>query len=405
MNLFVGDSVQNFSIDSLKFGDIIIAKRPNCAIEGHIYGPYIVIKVLGDIVYLIYGTSKHHGNDLQYFCINGKDYNLNDKVGYFDLKIKKLNRSNIRIYASSLTEKDKNYLKRKLYVRNQSYKDLDKLEEIESYPISCGDIIRTKINKYIVIDELDDEYECLKLQYTKDNKYIKIDKNNYDIIYDRVVSIPKSDQYLRKDTIDPKNLKLILNKLKEEIKNNYSDKEIDRGALVKDSLFYYYIYNNENGIINTFRVYHDSYIDFENLIKINNTMYRTDFELFEFNENDSNLVFVSKASEIEIETIKKQKKSYKKSKKEKKIEVKLINEDIKAGAIVYNKTLAKERYIVYKRQGKYAYAIDYIEYLKGNIVTNVLDVRNLVYCDKVTDQRIESILKQVEEGISSKKKR
>ena len=299
-----------------EFGDILIARRPKSNIEGHMYGPYIVVKIINNDAYLLYGTSKEQKDLRNFFCLDSSKYNLKDKAGYFNYNIVKIDKSNIINKRSDLDIADKEYLKKKLSIRNSLLNGENKFPFLEKYLVDVGHIIEFNDNTYVVIDFQGDYLNCLKVRYSYGKRAINSNGKYYCIDYNRIVKIHRDSKYLQKDVLTVEATKNILETLNSFLKNKENYKiDIKIGDIISDNKALYFVYEIENNKVCVFKIHKYNYDrNLNYIVNINNKTYWTNFELYQFNKNTDNIHYYDSAKQTEIREIRRQRKVKKKKK-------------------------------------------------------------------------------------------
>lgn len=319
-------------LQNLKFGDIISAKRYSTLEEreqmekGHRVGPFIVVGKDQDSILAIYGTSqapKEFVHLYYYFLdrISGGEFSLT-KDTYF--QISKICHIREEQYVSSLgtlCEKEKSFLSKQMKIsRNRGcYRYLGNIDlKLPKTKAELGDVISYQNKVYFIFEENQDSLFCFELERvdeTSKNK-IYINKKYYILDYEKEIEISKKHPLGKIRLFDlpsPNVIQGILEKRKKYLEEKEKQSECSRGTIIKNQDKIYYIYGEEGQewlIFNVFEEEQNEAI----CIKVNATEFYTRFsKKMTLSKKDAkNYTIVTKAKELEMDEIKKQKKSYEK---------------------------------------------------------------------------------------------
>lgn len=315
-------------IPSLKFGDIIYAKRYDFEYEkenmgeGHDTGPFVVLSTVGDKIIGAYCTSS---NIIGSFQI-GENYELfhRNKKSYVLLTYNKTITASTYLgkNINSLSENDINKIKKKMLfsMRDIKYDDFGSIKRFEidfSIDFEVGDVIFYLGKCYLIMDINGDKFTLIPI-INYDSRYSNIDFSKLKFNYADTIIINKSNfNYCnsinrRQMTVIIKYYSDYLRKLK--ILTNAENCFLDRGFLIEMSGELYYIYGIEGNIANSFRVKEINF--FDEFIMISKRKY------IPFYENTKNIDIehdtykvLAIADETEMDMIKESRKTYSKRKK------------------------------------------------------------------------------------------
>lgn len=407
-------------IPTLKFGDIIYAERFNNDMqkewmgEGHTTGPFIVVSFDGDKVVGAYCTSNPNikggfeiGEYYYLFSRNKRSYAtlLNLKTIDAEAFISK--------HEKRLSLTDINRLKKKICLTKTKYKyddfclekDLDVDFNIE---FEIGDVVSDGKNNYIIVGK------------TEDNKYVIIPINNYDYCYSFIdFSIAKIEYSSIKEieknnliylnSIPKSQMIIIMSKYNDYLKMktsiiNSETKKLERGCLINSTEGLYYVFGIEGNTANSFAVKKTKII--EGSISIAGKMYIPCYEKTkDFDIKLKAYDILNVASEMEMDKIKEDKKSYKKNKKEASTSKKIKHGDdskISGELLVCLKENTSIRYIIYNEQEQAYSLIPVSPLLNGEISTLNLPKTAVIKTNNITTEELKIIKRNLERIQSGK---
>lgn len=194
--------------DDIQIGDIVIAKMPlteenlQHVPEGHRIRPYYISYVNENhfLAYPSFSKPRKYIDPLHSYYINQYLYSGLESDCYLDLKKEYvLPKENVYKYVLSVKDNDYNQIQRRLYFADRDhYISLYKEKPLMSEP-STGDVIKTKRNKYIIVD-IDEKYYIALCAYpfTSNNPrgsiYVHLDGNPY-YVHPRMIGKFKKSQY------------------------------------------------------------------------------------------------------------------------------------------------------------------------------------------------------------------
>ena len=406
MNGFININYDEFSL--LEFGDIVWAKRcdDNNLLdvpEGHREGPYIVIGKDDNGVKCLYGTS------IMTYCNRYRTLIL-DAAVYSLSKVTYINTSNYEILkrerfikkVSFLTEEDKKRLCKKLFTAIECglYSGI----EVPSIPLECGDVISDGRDLYLIIEDNTESVSALKLLDENNgiNCYLELNGKRYYLDFDNIVNFNKNDDVKRCNFIDKYDLNKIVMLQKQRLESFMHKVEISRGSLIKKNNNYYYIYGELGNEWMVFSLYESNYSDLCRIM-IGNKCFYTNFSDTINITKDSNFEFVGKASEKEIDNIKKKKKAYFKNEKTKEKKKSNLNKSISvdAGDIVeFFVNNVPVLYVVILKNEEEVLGIKYSKYINGIYEFNNFPINNIKKIGTMEKKTLKDILVNVRDKTS-----
>lgn len=317
-------------IQNLKFGDIISAKRYSTLEErksleeGHRTGPFIVVGKDQDSILAIYGTSKAPKEFVHlyyYFLdrVSGNQFTLT-KDTYF--QISKICHIREEQYVSSLgplCEKEQNFISKQMKIARDRgcYRYLESIS-LPKTKAGFGDIVSYQNKVYFIFKENQDFLFGFELKMGNENSEnrIYINKKYYILDYEKEIEIPKKHplgQIRLVDLPSPNAIQGILEKRKKYLEEKEKQNECSRGTIIKNQDKIYYIYGEEGQEWLVFQVLDEKQNNTQ-CIRINTKEFYTRFsKKMTLSKKDAkNYTIVTKAKELEMDEIKKQKKSYEK---------------------------------------------------------------------------------------------
>lgn len=319
-------------LQNLKFGDIIFAKRYSTLEEreqmeeGHRTGPFIVVGKNQDSILAIYGTSKVPKKIvyLYYFFldrVSGDQFTLT-KDTYF--QISKICHIREEQYVSSLgalCEKEQNFISKQMKIARDRgrYRYLGNIDlKLPKTKAEFGDIVSYQNKVYFIFRENQDSLFGFELKMGNEDSEnrIYINKKYYILDYEKEIEIPKKHplgQIRLVDLPSPNAIKGILERRKKYLEEKEKQKECSRGTIIKNQDAIYYIYGEEGQEWLVFQVF-DEEQNSTQCIRVNTTEFYTRFsKKMTLSKKDAkDYTIVTKAKELEMDEIKKQKKSYEK---------------------------------------------------------------------------------------------
>lgn len=314
----------NSNLDFLNEKDIIWAKRYDTEDEmlkieeGHRESPYIVIYKRGKKVYALECTSNKSIKSLQLLKLEFKrkyKYNLK-KDGYiFVGKLVLLNKERFLGKVGKIDDEDLNRIYKSIYLINKRYKN----KKVKYFPkvklkfyYEVGDIILYD-NKMFYINKIDDDYYYGNQVYesNKGKRTIKINDISYSMNLEGNKKISKNSKIKLLNITDKdiqENIQFFIN---EQKKKKLTSKKLGRGKLILLNNEYFYIYGEYQDNLLVYKIYLDRTMNEEmSKIYIKKGRYYTLFEESEISKKED-IIILREATELEMDDIKKLKKSNK----------------------------------------------------------------------------------------------
>ena len=327
-------------LENINVGDIIWAKRysneeeKNNIPEGHREGPFIVIAKTEKGIIGAQGTSLEHDDDFIYFEIDKVDYNLYKDTHFRLHNFKTIDENSFIKVLGHLNYDDEERLYKQLKI---IYKKLIKEMDSKEFklPYQIGDVVIYRDRQFIIIDIDNDEFTILDINNIKLKE--KLDKEELSKLdYSKIIKINKKDNLKYRGLVSDKVLNRILKNKDKYFKYQEDLKIIQRGSVIESKNKYYYIFGEEGQEWMTFELKKSG----TNEIKINNTIYYTDFKEIRLSKKDNyNILYL--CTEEEKNNLKQLKKEFKHNKKN---ENKFNNLNI--GDIIESKYYKKQRFII-----------------------------------------------------------
>ncbi len=399
-------------MQNLNFGDIISAKRYTSLEErermepGHRVGPFIVVGSYQDFVLAVYGTSKKPKEfiHLYYFFldkIKGDRYTLT-KDTYFQVsRIYPIRDKQYVSKLGTLSDEEKNLVTKQIKVARdrQRYGYLGNIPfSLPKSKIEFGDIISYQNKIYFIYQENQDSF--LGFQLTKGDEAsenrIYINRKYYVLNFETEIEIPKS--YPQKkiriaDLPSPNQALGILASRKKYFEEKKKKEECSRGTIITNQNEIYYIYGEEGQEWLIFEVFNEEQNSTQR-IQINTTEFYTNFSnrMKLTKRKAKDYTIVTKAKDLEMDQIKKQKKEYERSHQHAKEKAKKIQKaSIKEGSVVVTNNLAREIYIVLERTNDTVTWISIEDLLNQNRRIETATIGGIHSVAKITNNQLEAI--------------
>lgn len=343
-------------------GNIIWAKRYDnekemlSIPEGHREGPYVIIHKDKKKVYGLKCGSNPKDNIYTRVKLSKELYGLNKDTYVYTAKLVLLNKERYEHYINNIFQEDLDNIHKSMdiyKIRTGNKIDVYPPDKI-IYDFTEGDIVKYKGKDYYIYSA-DLQYYYLMPIYRTTNGDIDINNRKYSFDFDeeKIMKIPLNEKLQIENITDMKKRKLIKLYRAKAILSMKEKNTLKRGKLInyKDNM--YYIYGEYE---QTFLVYDIHRQNNESLFEIiiNGCKYYTSFE-----ENalpkEMECKILQSASEIEMEEIKKAKKSIKKLEKTPKVKKESYYKIMKEGAIIMDTSF--EKYVIIKRSGNTIYFV------------------------------------------------
>ncbi|MBR6689924.1 MAG: hypothetical protein IKL65_01165 [Bacilli bacterium] len=309
-------------LNDVNEGDIIWAKRyENRKIKkeipyGHREGPMVVLEKCDKGLICSSGTSTYHEEFAnKYFELNNAGYNLSKKTFFKLRQLRIIDNKKFIKKIDTLSEEDLKSLLRKLKLSRENYYELNGEIYKIFICIEPGDIINKRIN-YLVIDVIEDNLLCIPMDKT--TKYLKHnlqfdDFRNLD--YSKIVTIKNSQDINFVNRASNNALLYVLKEQKEYINNLKNKTTPQRGSVIIKGEKHYYIYGEEGEEWFVFEINKTMTQEYQHILTINKQKFYTNYKEHKINKKED-FKTILLANELEIDSIKKSKKSYNKMKKE-----------------------------------------------------------------------------------------
>lgn len=318
-----------------------------------------------------------------------------------------------------LSEIDKKYLFKKCEIikRKSKYSRINL--DLPTLPLEPGDIISDGYDFYLIIDEIDNNYQCIKMEKESNELefYIIIDGNKYYLNFDNPITYSKLLKPVRENFINNKTLHNVLVMQQQRLLYLKNKNQISRGSLIQLDKKCYYIYGE---IGNEWMIFSVTEEEDSNLcqISIGGKYYYTDFtDNIKISKNNKNIKVIDLACDNEMSNIKDSKKVYHKNlqeqaKREKQSSSRNHNfkkPKIKNGTIVKIVNTSNTDYlqIVVLRSQEEIVAIRYDKYLEGKYILNKFFIDQVEFYGKVENFDLKQVLIEIEKvakGYISQKK-
>lgn len=403
--------------DSLKFGDLIIAKRYTTEEQrrkieaGHEVGPFVVL------------GQGEKGNLLCFYCTGELPQDYISQVGAFYLKLSNaslINLINKNTYVrtnrvrevtrerfikkvGSLDDFIKHQLKKQIALSQNIgiIKNGDKLKKY-NIPIEAGDIIEKSNSWYLILYFNENKKAvCLPLLRYKTDEIITIGGRKYNVDFNKIVILNSIKKAKRIGFVDSETqLPSLLVKIEKYLKYWEEFYTIKRGSLVEYDGLLYYIYGEEGNTWLAYQVWQESYEDMVEKIVINQKYYCSDFKTnVKLEKEGTTYDVLALASEKEIDYNKKVKKYYLDSKnKNTPLKVNLRKPSVQVGTYV-KRFFSGEEYIAVWRNSAVVVVVD-----KNDIYTKKYNFRcfsidDISFARKVKQEKMREILEDIKDII------
>lgn len=419
----VGKNIYNFFdeeasfsydvFDSLKFGDLIIAKRYNTELQkqkiepGHEVGPYVVLGRSEKGNLLCFKASsvcpKDYIGKNSVFALKIIDptfMNIINKDTYVrTTRVVEVSRDRFLIKVYSFNE----FLLKKLKKRIALNRELDIIknaDRVKKYDvqIEAGDIIEKSGLWYLILyfDE-NNEALCLPLLRKNTNETINIGERSFNVDFNRIVKLKSIASVKRVGFVDnDKQLEALLAKIRKYLKYKAEYYTIKRGSLIEFEGLLYFIYGEEGNAWLAHQVWRENINSRLEKIVINQEYYYLDFKKFACLEKDiAKYKIVALASEREIDYYKKLKKYNlsKRSRKDKKKKT-LTKSFIKIGSYV-RRFFNGEYYLVVWRNNDIVVVVDENDIYTKKYNFKKFSITDVSRCDKDDYEEIHEILDDI----------
>jgi len=341
-SIFVGK--EQYDFNSVAIGDIIWAKRYKTKEEKlripehHRLGPYIVLAKTPESLICLRGTSTDIKNEKLFFVLENQNYSLAKETVFDLMGTDAITADRFFKKVDSLKESDKKRLYKQVKISKLNYK-YNGINKRFDLPHEAGDIIYYRNTKFIIVSALENKLVCVPVE--KPEKRVTLEQCKL-LDYKKITFVDPTLNINTISVLDDNELKFVLKKYKEFLRNVRNENKIGRGSVVLYNDNNYYIYGEEGSLWLAFLVESMTQDGLEK-ININNKFYYTNFYTNEKISKKERLTLINQSSSEEIDIIKKARKNYANKPKEKNdVEEKII----RAGDLVQYKNKAKERYFV-----------------------------------------------------------
>ena len=413
------DESLNDEYYQLQIGDIIFANRYTTEEEmleipdGHRIGPYVVIGKENNeflCLYISGATPKFNSHYNTTLILDDINYDLN-KISYIYLtKYTYISKDRFIKKFEYLNEIDTKMLFKKIdiIIKMGILNDIN--INIPNIPLEIGDIINNNGQLYLIVNETNDIYQCIKMNkniYEYDF-LIKLDTIGYNFNFDNLINFNKDLNLTRYNFLDNKKLHVVLTKYREKLNLLKQNSEIHRGSLIKINNYYYYVYGETGNSWMAFSLQKNSN---ENLCKliINRKKYYTNFNnTIIFPKTKKDIEIICFANEYEIDNIKNCKKSYIKElqSNNKKNNInkdnKLIKSEIQPGTIVkFAKSDTGYLHLVIARNNYELITIRYDKYLNNEYLYATFNVEQMESCGHIYNFDLMQLLIDIRNNVIS----
>ncbi|MBQ3021197.1 MAG: hypothetical protein IJD92_03130 [Bacilli bacterium] len=346
--------------------------------------------------YYVYGEEGNNWLLFKLYNDFNEEYDelsISSKVFYTDYKnnIKLDKDCNIKNYILATEEeidiikdKKKHYKKTLEYKKFKEEQEKKKQEYYNPY-FKPGVIVMAKDfsrETYIIIDRDYDLISCISIKELDNNRIVIRDFSSSQIMSIKV----RANELKRvKDKIEY----LTNNKISE---NSGVKIELNRGVVIKRKDSYFYIYGTTGNNWMLFEIYKEKDVDNKyNEITIKDLIFYTDFSnLITLNKNLIDYEIIAIANDLEIENIRKSKKSYNKKNNKSYKEVyptKLYN-----GVVIEDRNNLGTKYVIYDYGSLYSRCISLDDLNSGIKKIKTILTSDLIISDSIVYDNVKELI-------------
>lgn len=401
---------------SLKFGDLIIAKRYTTEEQkqkietGHEVGPFIVVGRSNEGNLLCFKSSSAFPRDfigrISIFPLKISNTNLINVVNKDTYvrtnKVFEINRERFLKKGCSLDTFFIKKLKKRIAL-NREMGIIQKDEQVKKYniPIEAGDIIEKSNSWYLILYFNENKKAvCLPLLRYKTEETINIGGRDYNVDFNEIVILNSIKKAKRIGFVDSDmQIPSLLGKIEKYLKYWEEFYTIKRGSLVEYDGLLYYIYGEEGNTWLAYQVWCDNNSQFEKIV-INQKYYYSDFKTNVRLEKEGTVCeALALANDKEIDYNKKVKKCYlEKEHKKGTVKALLPNAFVQVGTYV-KRFFSGEEYIVVWRNSEIVVVVDENDIYTKKYNFRILNVDEISHARKVGQEKMREILEDTKDII------